>query len=74
MSTYYREWNAPIPTVSARKMQRLDAAHPTPRSLKRIAKPQAIKPCRKYSKVNDGFKVVMVALRFGSITDFNRIQ
>ena len=65
----YRSLNAKVPTASARQLATLTA-----KKLKktRNVKSKTLVIRRIYRKTNDSFKLVFVALRYGSLTDFSK--
>ena len=72
MAFDYRALNAPIQRATLQQLQRLGQFvnfRDRPR-IKPIAKPPVIR--RRKTRVNDSYKVAMVALRFGSLTNFSK--
>ena len=71
---HYRTWNSTTPQATVEQMEALDDAHPRKRNLKRLSKSKPMKFTRRYSKVNNGYKLAMVALRFGSLLNTSDVK
>ena len=66
----YRGLNAPVPTPSKRQLEKAQLSRVSKSRKRPIAK-SVVKFKRIYRQFSDEFKMVMVALRFGSLTDFS---
>ena len=65
---HYRLLNAKVPTASRRQLARVAPPEKKPKTPTVVRASSFKNPRRKY---NDGFKLAIVALRFGSLTTFD---
>ena len=66
----YRSLNAPVPIPSKRKLEKAQLGRISKSGKRPIAK-SVVKFKRIYRQYSDEFKLMLVALRFGSLTDLS---
>ena len=67
---HYRQLNSPVPTPSKRQLAKAQLCRMAPPEKRPVIKPQP-KFKRIYRQYSDDFKLVLVVMRFGSLTDFS---
>ena len=55
-------------------MKALDDTHPSRKLGKRIVKSKPLRFARMHTRVNDGYKLAMVAMRYGSLKNTSEIK
>ena len=74
----YRALNAPVAKAPANRLKMLlDSVKTKPSVISLKSKAifkQSPKQCNRRTHINDGYKMAMVQMRFGSLTDTNCIR
>ena len=69
----YRQLNAQPPEATESELEELDEQHPSKNTKKSISQKPAPIIRRKKTFLNKDYKLALVALHFGSLTDFSQV-